>query len=51
MTVNWARLFLSADGRISRQTFWIAVIILFVANSVLVMIPIIGCAPAGSAAR
>lgn len=42
MNIDWARLFLSADGRIGRQTFWIAVVILFVANSVLVMIPIIG---------
>lgn len=42
MSVNWTQLFLSADGRIGRQTFWIAVVILFVANSVLVMIPIIG---------
>ena len=42
MNIDWARLFLSADGRIGRQTFWIAVVILFIANAVLVMIPIIG---------
>lgn len=42
MSIDWTRLFLSAEGRIGRQTFWIAVAILFVANSVLVVIPIIG---------
>ena len=40
--MDWKTLFLSADGRISRQSFWIAVLILFGANVVLSWIPVIG---------
>ena len=40
--MDWKTLFLSANGRIGRQTFWIGVLILFVAGIVLNFIPIIG---------
>lgn len=40
--MDWKNLFLSADGRIGRQTFWIGIAILFGANIVLGFIPIIG---------
>ena len=40
--MDWKTLFLSANGRIGRQPFWIGVAILFVAGMVLNFIPIIG---------
>ena len=40
--MDWKTLFLSANGRIGRQSFWIGVAILFVAGMVLNFIPIIG---------
>lgn len=39
--MDWKTLFLSADGRIGRQSFWIAVLILIGANVVLSWIPLI----------
>ena len=40
--MDWKTLFLSANGRIGRQSFWIGVAILFVAGLLLNFIPIIG---------
>jgi uncharacterized membrane protein YhaH (DUF805 family) len=40
--MDWKTLFFKADGRISRQSFWIAVLILFGANVLLGWIPLIG---------
>ena len=40
--MDWKTLFFKADGRISRQSFWIAVLILFGANVLLSWIPLIG---------
>ena len=40
--MDWKTLFLSANGRIGRQPFWIGVAILIVAGMVLNFIPIIG---------
>lgn len=40
--MDWKSLFFTADGRISRQTFWIGVLILFAVNIVLGWIPLIG---------
>jgi uncharacterized membrane protein YhaH (DUF805 family) len=42
MQLDWKRLFLSADGRIGRQEYWIGVAILFVGGFILGMIPILG---------
>ncbi len=36
--LDWKNLFLSFEGRINRQPFWIGVIILFVANIVVSLI-------------
>ena len=41
MQLDWQRLFLSADGRIGRQEYWIGFAILFVGGLVLGMIPIL----------
>ncbi len=40
--MNWQALFLSAEGRISRQTFWICAGVLVVASLVMGMIPVVG---------
>ena len=40
--MNWQSLFLSPDGRIKRQDFWIGWAIMFAANLVLGFVPIIG---------
>lgn len=40
--MDWKTLFLSADGRIGRQSFWIAILILIGVNVVLGWIPLIG---------
>ena len=40
--MDWQKLFLSAQGRIGQKDFWIGFAILFVANLVLGMIPILG---------
>lgn len=40
--MDWNTLFLKADGRIGKRDFWIGFLILFVANLVLSMIPVIG---------
>jgi uncharacterized membrane protein YhaH (DUF805 family) len=40
--MNWNELFLSPRGRINRQDFWIGFVILFAANLVLGVLPIIG---------
>jgi uncharacterized membrane protein YhaH (DUF805 family) len=40
--MDWKTLFFKADGRISRQSFWIAVLILFGVNVLLGWIPLIG---------
>jgi len=40
--MDWKSLFFTADGRISRQNFWIGVLIIFAANVVLGWIPLIG---------
>lgn len=40
--MDWKTLFLSADGRISRQSFWIGVLILIGVGVLLGWIPILG---------
>jgi uncharacterized membrane protein YhaH (DUF805 family) len=40
--MNWQSLFLSPDGRIKRQDFWIGWAILFAVNFVLGFLPLIG---------
>lgn len=40
--MDWKTLFLTADGRIGKRDFWIGFAILFVANLVLGMIPVLG---------
>jgi uncharacterized membrane protein YhaH (DUF805 family) len=40
--MDWKTLFFTADGRISRQSFWIGVLILFGANAVGHWLPFIG---------
>ena len=40
--MDWRTLFLSPDGRISRQTFWIGVLILLGVNVLLGWIPLVG---------
>jgi uncharacterized membrane protein YhaH (DUF805 family) len=40
--MDWRALFLSPEGRLGRQNFWIGVLILFAANVVLGWIPLIG---------
>ena len=40
--MDWGKLFLSAEGRIGRQTFWIGFLILLGANVVLGWIPLLG---------
>lgn len=42
MTTNWQTLFLSADGRIKRQDFWIGWLILFAAIFVMAFVPFLG---------
>lgn len=40
--MDWKTLFLTADGRIGKRDFWIGFAILFVANLVLGLIPVLG---------
>lgn len=40
--MNWKSLFLSTEGRISRQTFWICAGILVAASLVLGLAPVVG---------
>lgn len=40
--MDWKTLFLTADGRIGKQDFWIGFAIIFVVNFVLGMIPVLG---------
>jgi uncharacterized membrane protein YhaH (DUF805 family) len=40
--MDWKNLFLTADSRIGKRDFWIGFLILFVANIVLSLIPVIG---------
>lgn len=40
--MDWKNLFLTADSRIGKRDFWIGMLILFVANVVLSLIPVIG---------
>lgn len=40
--MNWHALFLSAEGRMSRQTFWICAGLLVVVSLVVSMIPVVG---------
>lgn len=42
MEIDWQKLFLSPEGRVRRQTFWIGVLILFAANFILAFVPFIG---------
>jgi uncharacterized membrane protein YhaH (DUF805 family) len=40
--MDWQSLFLSSNGRIGRQTFWIGFAIVFVSSIVLNMVPVLG---------
>jgi uncharacterized membrane protein YhaH (DUF805 family) len=42
MQIDWKHLFLSMDGRIGRQSFWIGFVLILVASLILNMIPLLG---------